>query len=46
MYNGKILTIVDADLVTKEELGLLMAGITTKISAKKRKARKVREIVT
>lgn len=46
MYNGKILSIVDADVVTKEELGLLMAGISTKISAKKRKSPKVREIVT
>jgi len=46
MYRGKILSIVDADIVTKEELGLLMAGITTDISAKKRKPKKIREIVT
>jgi simple sugar transport system ATP-binding protein len=46
MYRGKILSIVDADIVTKEELGLLMAGITTEISAKKRKPKKIREIVT
>jgi ABC-type uncharacterized transport system ATPase subunit len=46
MYRGKIISVVDADLVTKEELGLLMAGISTKISAKKRKPQKVREIVT
>ncbi len=46
MYRGKILAIVDADMVTKEELGLLMAGITTEITAKKRKPTKIREIVT
>jgi len=46
MYRGKILTIVDADVVTKEELGLLMAGISTEIGAKKRKPKKIREIVT
>jgi len=46
MYRGKILAIVDADIVTKEELGLLMAGVTTKISAKKRRPKKIREIVT
>jgi simple sugar transport system ATP-binding protein len=46
MYRGKILAIVDADLVTKEELGLLMAGISTEISGSKRKPLKIREIVT
>jgi ABC-type uncharacterized transport system ATPase subunit len=46
MYRGKILSIVDADIVTKEELGLLMAGITAEITAKKRKSKKIREIVT
>lgn len=46
MYRGKILSIVDSDIVTKEQLGLLMAGISTKISPKKRKPQKVREIVT
>jgi len=46
MYRGKILAIADADIVTKKELGLLMAGVTTKISAKKRRPKKVREIVT
>ena len=46
MYRGKILSIVDAEIVTKEELGLLMAGITTEIPAKKRKPKKIREIVT
>jgi len=46
MYRGKILAIVDADIATKEDLGLLMAGISTEISAKKRRSKKVREIVT
>jgi ABC-type uncharacterized transport system ATPase subunit len=46
MYSGKILAIVDSDLVTKEELGLLMAGIATEITGKKREPKKVREIVT
>jgi len=46
MYRGKILAIVDADIATKEELGLLMAGISTEIKAKKRRPKKVREIVT
>jgi general nucleoside transport system ATP-binding protein len=46
MYRGKILSIVDSDLVTKEDLGLLMAGITTEISEKKRESKKIREIVT
>jgi len=46
MFRGEIIAIVDADVVTKEELGLLMAGIKTEISEKKRKPKKVREIVT
>ena len=46
MYRGKILASVDADIVTKDELGLLMAGIVIKIRAKKRRPQKVREIVT
>ncbi|MBM3137106.1 MAG: ABC transporter ATP-binding protein [Chloroflexi bacterium] len=46
MYRGEIIAIVDADMVTKEELGLLMAGVKTEISGKKRKPRQVREIVT
>ncbi len=46
MYRGKILAIVDAEIATKEELGLLMAGITTEISDKKRRDTTVREIVT
>jgi len=46
MFRGKINAIVDANIVTKEELGLLMAGITTKIEGKKLKPKKVREIIT
>jgi ABC-type uncharacterized transport system ATPase subunit len=46
MYRGKILAIVDAEIATKEDLGLLMAGISTEIHAKKRRSKKVREIVT
>ena len=46
MFRGKIIAIVDADIATKEEIGLLMAGIKTEISKKKRKSKKVREIVT
>ncbi len=46
MYRGKIISIVDADIVTKEELGLLMAGIETEIDTEKRKPTRVHEIVT
>jgi simple sugar transport system ATP-binding protein len=46
MFRGEIIAIVDADIATKEEIGLLMAGIKTEISGKKRKPKKVREIVT
>jgi len=46
MYRGELIAIVDADIVSKEELGLLMAGVKTEISDKKRKPRRVREIVT
>jgi len=46
MYRGKILAIVDAEIVTKEELGLLMAGIETEIDTERRKPRRVHEIVT
>jgi ABC-type uncharacterized transport system ATPase subunit len=28
MYDGKIMGIVDAETATKEELGLMMAGIS------------------
>ena len=46
MYRGKIKAIVDADVVTKEELGLLMAGIDVEIDTEKRKPTRVHEIVT
>jgi ABC-type uncharacterized transport system ATPase subunit len=46
MFRGEIIAIVNAEIATKEELGLLMAGIKTEISEKKRKPRKVREIIT
>ncbi|MEA3328037.1 MAG: ABC transporter ATP-binding protein [Chloroflexota bacterium] len=46
MYRGKILAVVDAEIVTKEELGLLMAGIATEIDTEKRKPTRVHEIVT
>ena len=46
MYRGKINAIVDPEIVTKEEVGLLMAGIETDIDPEKRKPRRVHEIVT
>ena len=46
MFRGEIISIVDADIATREEIGLLMTGIKTKISDKKRKPKKVREIAT
>ena len=46
MYRGKILSVLDANIVTKEDLGLLMAGISTQVSVKKHKPKKVRQIVT
>ena len=46
MFRGKLLATVDADMITKEEIGLLMTGIKTEIKAKKRRPKKVREIVT
>lgn len=46
MYRGKIISILDADIVTKDELGLLMAGIETEIDTEKRKPTRVHEIVT
>ena len=46
MFRGEIISIVDADIATREEIGLLMAGIKTEISDKKRKPKKVREIAT
>ncbi len=46
MYRGKINAIVDPEIVTKEEVGLLMAGIEAEIDTEKRKPRRVHEIVT
>lgn len=46
MYRGKIVAVVDADMVTKEDLGYLMAGYKTEITPKKRRPTEVREIVT
>lgn len=46
MYRGKIIATVDAEIVTKEEVGLLMAGIFVEIDTEKRKPRRVHEIVT
>ena len=46
MYRGKIIETVDAEIVTKEEVGLLMAGISVEIDTEKRKPRRVHEIVT
>jgi len=46
MFRGKILTILKADEVTKEELGLLMAGITPSIRKEKTDTTKIREVVT
>jgi ABC-type uncharacterized transport system ATPase subunit len=46
IFCGKILTIVDTNKVTKEEVGLLMAGVTTKIGKKIRKKELKREIIT
>lgn len=41
MYRGKILTILDAKEVTKEEVGLWMAGITPDKSSANKKSKKV-----
>jgi ABC-type uncharacterized transport system ATPase subunit len=46
MFRGEIISIIDAAIATKEEIGMLMAGIKTEISTKNRKPKKVREIVT
>jgi len=46
MFRGEIIAIIDAAVATKEELGLLMAGIRTEVGKKKRKETIVREIVT
>ncbi|HET7011501.1 MAG TPA: ABC transporter ATP-binding protein [Anaerolineales bacterium] len=41
MYRGHLVGFVDAEEATKEEIGLLMAGITPEPGAKPRKKRKV-----
>jgi len=46
MFRGEIIAVVDAAIATKEELGLLMAGIKTEVGKKKPKKTTVREIVT
>lgn len=46
MFRGEIIAIVDADMATREDLGLLMAGVKTEIKGKKHKPTTVREIVT
>jgi simple sugar transport system ATP-binding protein len=46
MYRGKILTIVYANEISKEELGLWMAGITPEIHEKKAETAREREIIT
>jgi simple sugar transport system ATP-binding protein len=46
MYRGKILAIVDATSVSKQELGLLMAGVIPEIHKKKIRKAQEREIVT
>ncbi len=45
MYRGKIIKTVPADNITKDELGLLIAGVDIAITEKKTK-KKTREIVT
>jgi len=46
MFRGKILTIVNANETSKEELGLLMAGIMPTIRKEKVDSTKTRELVT
>ena len=47
MYRGKILTTVNANEVTKEELGLLMAGVMPSLKKKKKtEDTQVRELIT
>jgi len=46
MYRGKILTTVNAKEVTKEELGLLMAGVMPTLKKKKVEDTQVRELIT
>ena len=46
MFRGTILSILNASQVTKEELGLLMAGVTPSLHKKKVKTTQTRELVT
>lgn len=46
MFRGKILTTVNAKEVTKEELGLLMAGVIPTIKKKKVEETQIRELIT
>lgn len=46
MYRGKILATVNASDVTKEELGLMMAGIIPDIHEKKIAEGQIRELIT
>jgi general nucleoside transport system ATP-binding protein len=46
MFRGKILTTVNAKEVSKEELGLLMAGVMPSLKKKKVEDTQVREIIT
>jgi simple sugar transport system ATP-binding protein len=46
MFRGKILTVLNAGQVTKEELGLLMAGVALSIHKKKAKSTQIRELIT
>jgi ABC-type uncharacterized transport system ATPase subunit len=46
MYRGKLIAVVDASTVTKETLGLLMAGVITAAKIKKVKRPITREIIT
>ncbi len=46
MFRGKILTILEAGVTSKNELGLLMAGIMPELKKKEVKKIQKREIVT
>lgn len=46
MYRGKILTVVKAGEVSKEELGLMMAGVLPEIHKKKVPTSRTRELIT
>ncbi len=46
MYRGKILATVNANEVTKEQLGLMMAGVMPEIKEEKKTTEQIRELVT